>query len=153
MSDIDKKRLSEQLEAAQTILDEIRVTCGCDALGPDRQRPQRPIETALAAAMRAKENRKARASFLGSEEIFGEPAWDLLLDLFVRQAANVTGKCEGGLSSFGIPTGTFMRWLNILENIGLVASHADPNDRSTLHVSLTPTGYEGMVRYLESISS
>lgn len=153
MSAIDKKKLAEQLEAAQAILDEIKVTCGCDALGPDRQRPHPPIDTALAAATRARANRKARASFLGSEDIFGEPAWDLLLDLFIRQAANVSGKSEAGFSSFDMPTGTFMRWLNILENIGLVASHSDPNDRNTLHVNLTPTGYEGMVRYLESITN
>lgn len=152
MSEIDVRKLAEQLDAAQSILDDIRVTCGCNAFGGACAVDSRRTETALEAAKRALHDRRLRTSFLGLKEIFGEPAWDLLLDLFIRQAEYDASTCESALTTSNLHLTTLIRWLKVLEHNGLIKSRPDPADSGRIHVNLTPAGYEGMLRYLESIA-
>lgn len=151
MAEVDVKKLSAQLDAAQAILDQIRVTSGCALFGPARARPAERLEMALVTARKAVADRRTRAAFIGSEEIFGEPAWDILLDLFIRQAAEQ----QDGSRAFAqadSSVSTAMRWLRVLEQTGLVELKADPTSANSCLVHLTPAGYEGMLRYLESIA-
>jgi hypothetical protein len=152
MAEIDVRKLAAQIDAAQVLLDQIRVTSGCGLFGPARPATSERIETALATARKALEDRRSRAAYIGSEEIFGEPEWDILLDLFIRQATE-----QGdGSKAFAKPdpTGsTAMRWLLVLEQNGLVAIDTDPGSTQRCLVHLTPVGYEGILRYLESIAS
>jgi DNA-binding MarR family transcriptional regulator len=152
MQKIDVKKLAEQLDAAQSILDEIRVTSGCEAFGPPHNAPNQRTEKALRAAERAYQERRSRSSYVGSAELFGEPAWDVLLDLFIQQAKNETLSVKTACIDIDAPTSTAVRWLRVLEQHGLIAFDSDPaaEDQSLIH--LTPTGYEGMRRYLESIA-
>jgi hypothetical protein len=152
LRDIDIKKLTEQLDAAQEILDQIRVTSGCQVSAPQRSKPSSRVESAVETARRAYDERKARAKFVGNEDMFGEPAWDILLDLFIRQAneERVTVKIAS-LSADMTPT-TTMRWLYVLELNQLIQSHVDPADPNRHQIHLTPAGYEGMLRYLESIA-
>jgi len=50
MSQLDVKKLAAQLDAAQAILDNIRINCGCDAIAPERKRLSERIEAALKTA-------------------------------------------------------------------------------------------------------
>lgn len=152
MIDVDVKKLATQLDAAQSILDDIRLTCGCDAFGPARQPVRRRIETALEIAERALRNRQSRAEFIGTREIFGEPAWDMLLDLFIRQTKEEQVSMKTACLQAEAPATTVLRWLKVLEHNGLVGTGQDQADPSRHLIHLTPTGYEGMLRYLESIA-
>jgi DNA-binding MarR family transcriptional regulator len=68
------------------------------------------------------------------------PAWDLMLDLYLRDGmqrrTSVTDACLGARC----PPTTGLRWLRALEDMGLVARAADPNDKRRTYVSLTETG-------------
>ena len=152
MIDVDVKKLATQLDAAQSILDDIRVTCGCDAFGPVRQPARGRIETALEVAERAFRNRQSRAEFVGTRDIFGEPAWDMLLDLFIRQTKEEPVSMKSACLDVDAPATTVLRWLKVLKHNGLVGTHPDQADASRHLIHLTPTGYEGMLRYLESIA-
>lgn len=152
MVEVNVKVLTEQLDAAQAILDEIRITCGCSAFGSPRgtssTRPQAVLETAKKAYL----DRKSRSAFIGSHEIFGEPAWDMLLDLFIKQTEKEEVTLKAANLSNDRPISTELRWLKLLEQHGLIACQADPHDNARHVIHLTPTGYEGMLRYLESIA-
>lgn len=152
MTSFDVKKLTEQLDAAQSILEEIRLASGCEAFGPRRQPSSDRQETALEAALRAYDNRQARTEFIGDHSIFGEPAWDMLLDLFIRQAQQEQISIKSACRQSQGPASTAMRWLNVLEHNGLIAVKQDPGDNSRHLVHLTAAGYEGMLRYLESIA-
>jgi DNA-binding MarR family transcriptional regulator len=149
MADIDIKKLAMQLDAAQAILDQIRVNSGCKALGTGHSALPVRIVRALATAQRAYDDRKNRSNFIGGDEIFGEPAWDILLDLFIRQTleeeVSVKSAC---LNSKMLPS-TTMRWLRVLEGNNLVSFMEDPNDAAQSFLHLTAEGYEGMLRYLD----
>lgn len=152
MNDIDIRKLAEQLDAAQQILDQIRVTSGCETFGPRRCEPVKRVETAVEAARRAYDERRARTNFVGHNDMFGEPAWDMLLDLFIRQANEEEITVKSACLNTDAPASTTTRWLMVLEHYGLIEMHCDPADPVRHLIHLTPTGYEGMVRYLESIA-
>lgn len=150
--DIDIKKLAEQLDAAQSILDQIRVTSGCETFAPAQLDPPARVETAIEAARRAYRERKSRTAFVGNKEIFGEPAWDMLLDLFIRQTDEEEVVVKSASLDANAPPTTEIRWIRALEKNGLVEIHVDTEDTGRHLIHLTPTGYEGMLRYLESIA-
>ena len=81
-----------------------------------------------------------------ADEIFhfpgfsASPAWDMVLDLYLRDGAqrrtSVTDACLGARC----PPTTGLRWLRVLEDMGLIARAADPNDRRRTYISLTNDG-------------
>lgn len=152
MVDMDVKKLAEQLDAAQAILDDIRMTSGCEAFGPLRKSASSRVEMALATAERAYRERHTRTDFVGNKELFGEPAWDMLLDLFIRQTKAEEISVKSTCLNSDMPATTAARWLKVLEQNGLIVSHQDPADEMRYLIHLTQTGYEGMLRYLESVA-
>lgn len=152
MSTVNVKWLAEQLDAAQEILDEIRRNSGCEAFAPLAMSPSKRVEVALAAAITSKEQRSARPHFLGNQDLFGEPAWDILLDLFISQTREEkTSVRTGSIGDQSPPTIT-LRWFLILEQRGLIAQEPDPEDETKALLRFTPTGYESMLRYFEAIA-
>ena len=90
--------------------------------------------------------RRSRILFF-EESLFGEPAWDLLFDLFIaakeRKRVPVTSACIGA----AVPTTTALRWLALLEDRSLVVREADPTDARRIFVRLTAEAYAKMVAY------
>ena len=101
----------------------------------------------LRHARRLYRDRRARGPLFGDENLFGEPAWDLLLDLFIaakeRKRVPVTSACIGA----AVPTTTALRWLTLLEERGLILREADPTDARRIFVRLSADAYARMVSY------
>jgi hypothetical protein len=101
----------------------------------------------LRHARRTYRNRRARTAIFADDTLFGEPAWDLLLDLFIaakeRKRVPVTSACIGA----AVPTTTALRWLAVLEERGLVLREADPSDARRVFVRLSAGAYAKMVSY------
>lgn len=108
-----------------------------------RQRP-----SLLALARHAYALRRQRAAIFGSADLFGEPAWDILLDLFIAQAegkpVSVSSACIGSAS----PATTGLRWLAVLAEKGLVMREPDAQDHRRIMVRLTDAGVAAMERFL-----
>ncbi|MFM9934944.1 MAG: winged helix DNA-binding protein [Novosphingobium sp.] len=85
----------------------------------------------------ARRRRDAASSVKG---LFGEPGWDILLDLYIarkmRTALQVSSVCAGA----GVPSTTILRWIARLEREGLVVRVADREDARRRYVSLTAKG-------------
>ncbi len=92
-------------------------------------------------------DRRLRAQMFDDSALFGEPAWDLLLDLFIaareRKRVPVTSACIGA----AVPTTTALRWLAILESRGLVLRDDDASDARRIFVRLSPEAYAKMAEY------
>lgn len=103
----------------------------------------------LAHARKAYRDRRSREHAFGSTDLFGEPAWDLLLDLFIAakegKQVPVTSACIGA----AVPTTTALRWLAVLEDRGLVLREADPADARRAFVRLSADAYARMVAHFE----
>ncbi len=98
------------------------------------------------------EDRRRRTKIFQSEDLFGEPAWDILLDLFIaakeRRRVSVTSACIGS----AVPSTTALRWITILEKQGLLVREADPGDARRVYVKLSARGYAAMLEYFASAS-
>lgn len=96
--------------------------------------------------------RRLRAQFFAGADLFGEPAWDLLLDLFINanegKHVPVTSACIGA----AVPTTTALRWLAILESRGLVEREADSSDARRIFVRLTPQAHSALTAYFVQTS-
>ena len=92
-------------------------------------------------------SRRARARVFSDDALFGEPAWDMLLDLFIAEAdgkpLSITAACIGA----AVPTSTALRWLVILEERGLVRRENDPRDARRVFLHLTSEGHARMTGY------
>ncbi|MCJ2177419.1 MarR family transcriptional regulator [Novosphingobium album (ex Hu et al. 2023)] len=98
------------------------------------------------------DDRRRRAKIFASEDLFGEPAWDILLDLFIaakeRRRVSVTSACIGS----AVPSTTALRWIAILEKNEFLAREADPGDARRVYVKLSARGYSAMLDYFASAS-
>ena len=91
--------------------------------------------------------RRRRLEYFDAD-LFAEPAWDMLLDLFVNKALgrriNTTSLCLAAK----VPQATGLRHIGILEGKGLVHRRPAPDDGRLTLVDLTPAGYKQMRRYV-----
>ena len=109
---------------------------------------------ALTARARAElHNRRRRVALFG-QSIFGEPAWDMLLVLYVL---NDFGQRQtvGSLFQFsGYSWSTAKRWLDYLAAHGLIRRDDHPTDRRTAFVSLTTKARDWLdLYYSETIET
>lgn len=109
-----------------------------------------PIKHYLPLARKVYNLRRKRASIFNRSELFGEPAWDILLDLFIAQAegkaVSVSSACIGSAA----PATTGLRWLGILADEGLVVRENDPEDQRRVMVRLTDAGVTAMERFFDA---
>ena len=107
----------------------------------------------LAQARRTYAVRRQRAGIFGNAELFGEPAWDILLDLYIAfgegKPVSVSSACIGSAS----PPTTGLRWLGVLAENELVVREKDPADQRRVLVRLTDLGVEAMDRYFAHVAA
>lgn len=101
--------------------------------------PDAPLELArMLYALRG-----ARRAFI-PPEILGEPAWDILLDLYISEAEgrslSVTALGIGSRS----PSATGLRYVASLETHGLVVRERDIHDGRRSFVRLSAAGRQAM---------
>jgi hypothetical protein len=95
--------------------------------------------------------RRARERIFEGSDIFCDPAWDIMLDLFSGHLqGRQTSVTSAGLAGYA-PITTALRWLAILEKQGFVQREYDPADRRRMFVSLTEPAIASMIKILEEI--
>lgn len=93
----------------------------------------------VAHARQIYQTRRKRDKQIG-RQFFGEPSWDILLDLFIHHdgdvPVSVTNACIGSTA----PQSTALRWLALMEREGLIERYHTPADRRVALLRLTPKG-------------
>lgn len=92
--------------------------------------------------------RQSRAKYFDGD-LFGEAAWDILLDLFIAANVNKRVSVTSACIASGVPATTALRWVTILMERGLIERQEDPDDRRRVFVRLTKQGWDAMTRCLE----
>ena len=83
--------------------------------------------------------------------MFGEPAWDMLLELYVRETSGSSSTAEHLQLASGTAPSTAGRWLQYLAEEGLIARRNRPLNGGGILVELTDHGREALDQYLTSI--
>lgn len=93
--------------------------------------------------------RRSRSNLFKDDSLFGEPAWDILLDLFIADlkgvSLSISDACIGSASA----QTTALRWIGVLQESEIVARSRDPRDARRAHLSLTDKGFNLMQTYFE----
>lgn len=81
--------------------------------------------------------------------LFSDPAWDMLLDLYVARLRETRVSVTSLASASGVPPATAYRWMVLLLRHGLIERTPDPTDKRRVFVVLTDAGAERMRAYFE----
>lgn len=122
-----------------------------DTESPSQTRPSRSARGALALARKTYALRRKRAAIFGNPDLFGEPAWDILLDLFIAQGEGKTVSVSSACIGSAAPATTGLRWLGVLADEGLVVRENDSEDHRRVMVRLTATGQAAMERFFDTV--
>jgi len=156
-------RLSQQVEAIAHSLDRIShpEPAGATSLS-DFKRDYRGNETSATGIAGAAPlpdprlvrqviaNRQARARFFDAE-LFGDPAWDMLLDLTAAHGEGARVSVTSLCIAAGVPATTALRWLTQMVESGIFVRLPDPADRRRAFIALSERSLAAMSGYFASL--
>jgi len=106
----------------------------------------------LALAERLYGERRRRDAVMARHALhFREPAWDMLLDLFISHGAGRPVSVSSACLSALIPQTTALRYVGQLEAGGLVYRKPDPKDGRRHHLVMSAVGIRAMQDYLQGL--
>jgi DNA-binding MarR family transcriptional regulator len=107
-------------------------------------------ETALPSRLvRAVQTARKRRAALFEGDLFSDPAWDILLELYALHLDQQRASVSGLYAASGVPPTTALRWIAKLENDGLLVRTGDSVDARRSWIKLTEDGVERMRRFFE----
>lgn len=134
-------------EALQKILQQFHHVCQSLDLAQDHEID---ATTASFARLLLKINTAQRRVMADDSTIFGDPAWNIMLDLFVSQH-NGRGVTVGDACiASGAPTTTGLRYIERLVSIGLIERHCARHDARVKELRLTEAGFVKMTAMLSA---
>ena len=110
-------------------------------------------DTAVSLAQKARtlsDQRRLRRRSLPAE-LFHEPAWDMLLALYIAHDEGRVLNVKSLVACADAPVTTSQRWIEHLHKLRLVTRVVDTIDRRRLEVSLSQNGVEAMETYLSAL--
>lgn len=108
-----------------------------------------PTVEAIRALIRA---RRHRARYFPSE-LFADPAWDMMLDLFEAEISQRRVSVSAACLAAGVPPTTALRWLKALTDQGLFVRRADPRDARRVFVELSPETGRALRQYFADVGT
>jgi len=130
----------EKLQSALAMIEELVPI-------PVPRGPAEPVtEQAVRSVLKARRNRDKHFP----SDLFADPAWDMLLELYAAAIAqrrmSVSSLCSGA----AVPATTALRWIRALERNDLLVRTKDPFDARRVFVALSGEGRKAMRTYFES---
>ena len=94
--------------------------------------------------------RRLRARFF-DEELFADPAWDMLLDLLQAEIAQHRVPVSSLCIAAAVPATTALRWIKTMTDNGLFVRRADPHDGRRVFIELAPDTSLSLRRYFAEV--
>jgi hypothetical protein len=144
------RQLSEEVNRIASTL--ARLSSGPGAAPPSavpavaQDAPEIAADT-VRAVIRA---RRLRARYF-PEDLFADPAWDMLLDLLQAEIAQLRVPVSSLCIAAAVPATTALRWLKTLVQQGLFVRRADPHDGRRVFVELAPATSNALRRYFAEV--
>jgi hypothetical protein len=157
LHDASSDRNAERLRQLSDEVSRIASTLARLSTGP--QTPVRSVEPSATAeapeisadlvrnVIRA---RRLRTRFF-PEEMFADPAWDMLLDLLQAEIAQLRVPVSSLCIAAAVPATTALRWLKTMTEEGMFLRRADPHDGRRVFVELAPRASQALRRYFAEV--
>jgi DNA-binding MarR family transcriptional regulator len=157
LSDIASEQNAERLRQLSDEVSRIASTLARLSAGPSAAPPvteatsAREVPNVSAETVRAViRARRLRARYF-SEDLFADPAWDMLLDLLQAEIAQLRVPVSSLCIAAAVPATTALRWLKTMVGKGLFIRRADPHDGRRVFVELAPEASQALRRYFGEV--
>ncbi|GGN50289.1 hypothetical protein GCM10011349_21820 [Novosphingobium indicum] len=124
-----------RLEAGQLSLDD-----------PEEHHQTPTIEDWMDTVSETYNLRRHREKIFETSQLFGEPTWDILLDLFMAELKNVKMQTTSVCIGAQVPQTTALRWIALLEREDLVRRYRDNEDSRRVYIQLTDSALRKLVQ-------
>lgn len=104
-------------------------------------------ERALERAASVVAMRERRKKFFNAS-MFGEPAWDIVMALYLAEGRGQSANINVITRAAGVPLTTALRWIDYLENQQLIAREKHPTDLRATIVRLTDKAQKALELFL-----
>ena len=119
-----------------------------------RQLPHAATANARSGARHIREiikRRRMRERLLG-EDLFADPGWDILLDLFAAQEEEQQVSVSSLCIAAAVPPTTALRWITNMTEAGYLVRRQDPHDARRVYIELSETMSAKLKDYFEAIA-
>lgn len=146
------RQLSEEVSRIASTLarlsSSVPVSASPRAIQPNASEdpPAVPVEQ-VRNAIRA---RRLRARFF-AEDLFADPAWDMLLDLLEAEISQMRVPVSSLCIAAAVPATTALRWLRTMVDQKLFVRRADPHDGRRVFVELAPDTSRALRGYFAEV--
>jgi len=157
LSDIASDRSTERLRQLSDEVSRIASTLARLSNGPSQTQRREPappgaeVPPVSADTVRSVIRARRLRSRFFEEELFADPAWDMLLDLLQAEIAQLRVPVSSLCIAAAVPATTALRWLKTMTDKGVFLRRADPHDGRRVFVELSPSASEGMRRYFAEV--
>lgn len=140
-------QLSEEVSRIAGTL--ARLSTVPSAFAPEPVQTNVPQVTAqtVGAVIRA---RRLRGRYF-QEELFADPAWDILLDLLHAEASHRRVSVSSLCVAAAVPATTALRWIKTMERQGLITRQDDLLDARRVFIELAPETSLALNRYFADL--
>lgn len=159
LSDVASDRSSERLRQLSDEVSRIASTLARLSTGPEATHRPLPVAANAEAPPVSGETvrqviraRRLRSRFF-EEDLFADPAWDMLLDLLQAEIAQLRVPVSSLCIAAAVPATTALRWLKTMTDKGLFVRRADPHDGRRVFVELSPQASLAMRSYFAEVGS
>ena len=107
-------------------------------------------EIPVQAVRSAIRTRRLRAHYF-KEDLFADPAWDMMLDLFEAELSQRKVAVSSLCIAAAVPATTALRWMKALTEEGIFVRRDDPFDGRRVYVELSTDASSALRRYFAAI--
>jgi DNA-binding MarR family transcriptional regulator len=140
--------LSEEVTRIAAAL--ARLSMGLAAAPTDDNANTAGSDVSAAPVDRIVHARRARARYL-PEDLFAEPAWDMLLDLLRCELRGRRLSTSDLCLAAGVPGTTALRWISTMVQRGLIIREPDERDGRRIFITLAPEASASLRRYFAEV--
>jgi len=159
LSDVASDQSAERLRQLSDEVSRIASTLARLSTGPDttpRPMPAAPVgdvpKVSADMVRQVIRARRLRSRFF-EEDLFADPAWDMLLDLLQAEIAQLRVPVSSLCIAAAVPATTALRWLKTMTDKGIFTRRADPHDGRRVFVELSRDASVAMRRYFAEVGS
>jgi DNA-binding MarR family transcriptional regulator len=144
------RQLSDEVSRIAATLARLSTGPGVTAQTPDRATVGAAPPLTADTVRNVIRARRLRMRYF-SQELFADPAWDMLLDLLQAEIAQLRVPVSSLCIAAAVPATTALRWLKTLVVQGLFIRRADPHDGRRVFVELAPETSQALRRYFADV--
>jgi hypothetical protein len=110
-----------------------------------------PVSPALLARARQARRLRATMSAFLPRDLLVDPAWDMMIDLFIAVATGERLHVKDLILMSGESAASAMRRIDRLQEAALLVRHPDPTDHRRVHIGITSKGQAAMAAMLDHL--